>query len=335
MLPTLRDLLELPELTAGQPQVVSGSAGLDAPVRWLHIADAPNPAASLRGGEVLLTTGREFGTRPASIERYLDALIAVGAVGLLIRTADGALPPHLVDYAQTREFPVIHLRQRIAFVGVTEIVHRRILASLAGRIERARRFDPDSVALLSVGIGGNDVVDELSAVVGRPVVHEDPARNIVHAADAPNASAPDSTSWKAHSRLEHLRGSANPEEVRSDPHRSHECIWAPITVDGGERGRLHVLRGAPGDFDAADQIALLRAATALGASLSATHAGFTAAHPSELFFPIWKMESWPTNRRCANAPANSASCSASLGRLASPCARATPRSPALGYQRAP
>ncbi|MBU3995544.1 MAG: PucR family transcriptional regulator ligand-binding domain-containing protein [Actinobacteria bacterium] len=288
MLPTLRELLELPEIREGKPRVMSGAAGLDTPVRWLHISDAADPAASLRGGEVLLTTGRELGFRAASIKTYLDALIRVGAVALLVRTADGTLPEHLIAYAQAHGFPVIHLQHRIAFVEVTEIVHRRILASLAGRIERARRFDPDSVALLSVGTGGSEVVDELSAVVGRPVVQEDPARNIVHAANASGkgtgTGTPDPITWKTHSRLEHRRGSAHAEEGRSDPHRSHECIWAPITVDGSERGRLHVLQGTPGDFDAADQIALLRAATALGASLSASRAGITATHPSELFF---------------------------------------------------
>ncbi|MGK0716111.1 PucR family transcriptional regulator [Leucobacter sp. W1153] len=284
MLPTLRELLDLPEIREGKPRVVSGAEALNTPVRWLHISDAPDPAASLRGGEVLLTTGRGLGSRAASIKKYLDELIRVGTVALLVRTADGTLPEHLITHAREHGFPVIHLQHRIAFVEVTEIVHRRILASLAGRIERARRFDPDSVALLSVGTGGNEVVDELSAVVGRPVVQEDPARNIVHEATTSGTSTPDPIAWKIHSRLEHRRGNAHAEEGRSEPHRSLECIWAPITVDGSERGRLHVLQGIPGDFDAADQIALLRAATALGASLSAPRAGITATHPSELFF---------------------------------------------------
>lgn len=52
------------------------------PVRCRHISDASNPVASLRGGEVLLTTGRELSLRNASIEKYRDALIHIGAAEL-------------------------------------------------------------------------------------------------------------------------------------------------------------------------------------------------------------------------------------------------------------
>ena len=55
--PTVADLLKLPELAAGRPRVVAGAKGLQRPVRWVHVAEVPDIAPLLRGGELILTTG--------------------------------------------------------------------------------------------------------------------------------------------------------------------------------------------------------------------------------------------------------------------------------------
>jgi purine catabolism regulator len=51
------DALALPVLAAGQPQVATGAARLDGPVRWVHITELTDPASFLKGGELVLTTG--------------------------------------------------------------------------------------------------------------------------------------------------------------------------------------------------------------------------------------------------------------------------------------
>ena len=37
--------------------LAAGEAGADAPVRWVHISELPDPTPWLSGGELLLTTG--------------------------------------------------------------------------------------------------------------------------------------------------------------------------------------------------------------------------------------------------------------------------------------
>src|SRR5918995_3100747 len=37
--------------------LATGEAGADAPVRWVHISELPDPTPWLSGGELLLTTG--------------------------------------------------------------------------------------------------------------------------------------------------------------------------------------------------------------------------------------------------------------------------------------
>ena len=51
-------MLTLREL---EVRVVAGEAGLDRPVRWVHISELADPTPWLSGGELLLTTGLQLG----------------------------------------------------------------------------------------------------------------------------------------------------------------------------------------------------------------------------------------------------------------------------------
>ena len=57
MFPTVREVIGLESVRHGAPRVVAGEDGLDRPVRWVHIAEVPDIATLLRGGELVLTTG--------------------------------------------------------------------------------------------------------------------------------------------------------------------------------------------------------------------------------------------------------------------------------------
>ena len=54
---TMGDIVRLPQLAAGRPDVLVGEAALDAPVRWVHVSDSAGVARLLSGGELLLSTG--------------------------------------------------------------------------------------------------------------------------------------------------------------------------------------------------------------------------------------------------------------------------------------
>ena len=75
MLP-LRELLR--ELDV---RVVAGEAGLDRPVRWVHISELADPTPWLSGGELLLTTGLPLGD-DAEQREYVARLVRRGLTGL-------------------------------------------------------------------------------------------------------------------------------------------------------------------------------------------------------------------------------------------------------------
>ena len=53
---TVRQALALPVLSAGDPVVLSGEAGLDAVLRWVHVAEVHEIGSLLSGEELVLTT---------------------------------------------------------------------------------------------------------------------------------------------------------------------------------------------------------------------------------------------------------------------------------------
>ena len=54
---SVRQVLTLERVLAGEPEVVAGAGQLDRPVRWVHVAEAPDVGVMLSGGEMVLTTG--------------------------------------------------------------------------------------------------------------------------------------------------------------------------------------------------------------------------------------------------------------------------------------
>src|SRR5690606_28110992 len=54
---SVRQVLALERVLAGEPEVVAGAGLLDRPVRWVHVAEAADVGVMLSGGEMVLTTG--------------------------------------------------------------------------------------------------------------------------------------------------------------------------------------------------------------------------------------------------------------------------------------
>jgi hypothetical protein len=130
---TLREVLELDVVRRGEPQVVAGAARLDVPVRWVHALELTDVGRLLRGGELVLSTGIALPEPASGLADYVASLADVGVAGLAVelgRRYVGALPAALVAAARTRALPLIELRREVAFIEITEAVHKRIIDEL-------------------------------------------------------------------------------------------------------------------------------------------------------------------------------------------------------------
>ena len=81
---TVGAALELEVLRVGLPEVVAGARSLDRRIRWAHVAEVPNIAGLLRGGELLLTTGVGLPTSDLGLSRFVSELAEREVAGLIV-----------------------------------------------------------------------------------------------------------------------------------------------------------------------------------------------------------------------------------------------------------
>jgi PucR family transcriptional regulator, purine catabolism regulatory protein len=171
---TVREVLALPAVARGVPEVVAGDAQLDRPVRWAHSGEVPYMAEMLKGGELLLMTGIGIGRGEREQRRFVADLSTRGICGLMIELGPRfqRLPAALVDEARQRELPLVVLHQELRFVEVTEAVHREIVGRQLEAMRRGEELHRRFTDLMLSGAGVPEVLAELADVVANPVILE-------------------------------------------------------------------------------------------------------------------------------------------------------------------
>ncbi|MFC9257653.1 PucR family transcriptional regulator [Amycolatopsis thailandensis] len=175
MYPTVAEVLALPVLRQGRPHVVAGAAGLDAPVRWAHVAEVADIAPLLRGGELVLTTGVALPDDGQALARYVADLAGVGVAGVvveLVRHWSEKLPPALVEAADRHGVPLITLSRETRFVSVTEAVNGLIVDAQVDELRAAERVHETFTALTIAGAEPGDILREVARLTEHPVVLE-------------------------------------------------------------------------------------------------------------------------------------------------------------------
>lgn len=93
--------------------LLAGEANADAPIRWVHISELPDPTPWLSGGEVLLTTGMALVDEPAQ-RRFVASLAQHGIAGLGVGTgfSHAEVPVAMVQEAATHGLPLFAIPTR-------------------------------------------------------------------------------------------------------------------------------------------------------------------------------------------------------------------------------
>jgi PucR family transcriptional regulator, purine catabolism regulatory protein len=218
---TVADVLDLPVLRRGLPEVVAVAGSLGRELRWVHAGEVPNIASLLTGGELLLTTGMGLGDSDAEVRAFADRLAGRGVAALVVELGPRlpSLPPALVAAADAHDLPLVVLRREVPFVAVTEAVHTELVDA---RVAVLRRGDEVQALLTRVLLAGGDVpgvLAELAEVVGNPVFLEDPDGRLLF-----HAGTDDVDAWET------ARASGWPG-----------AVGAPVASGSGRDGRLSAL----------------------------------------------------------------------------------------------
>lgn len=183
-LPSVAEVLALPEVQAGAPEVVAGASGEDREIRWAHVVAGAGAAALLDGGELVLTTGAGWPHDTEALNTLAHTLTTTGGVGvaaivLELGAAFNAAPQPLIDACNEQDVPLIVLHKEVRFVQITQRVHQRILAA---QTEALQAREAVHAMLTELGLNRSPVdyvVEQLAVTLGAPVVLEDSSHRVV------------------------------------------------------------------------------------------------------------------------------------------------------------
>lgn len=241
MLPTLDDVLQLDAVRRGQPRVVAGADRTGNLVRWVHVAEVTDIAHLLHGGELVLTTGIALPDEPDRLRAYIAELAEVGVSGLMIelgRRYASRPPAALVAAAEELGLPVVVLAHEPAFVDITESVHARIVQEQFAELRASEQLHEIFTQLSVEGASTDEVVRQVAAIGGHPVVLENLSHRVL-AADADGRDPAELLSaWETRSRA-----------VRPRTRTGYDAAsgWLVTTVGarGEDWGRLIIVLGSP------------------------------------------------------------------------------------------
>jgi DNA-binding PucR family transcriptional regulator len=132
-------MLTVRELVDGlDVALLAGEAGLDLPVRWVHISELLDPTPWLSGGELLLTTGMQLDGPELQGEfaaRLADAQLA--GLGFGTGFKHESVPAPVLEVAAERGFPVFEVPYELPFIAVTEAAFTKLVNEQYAVLRRA------------------------------------------------------------------------------------------------------------------------------------------------------------------------------------------------------
>jgi purine catabolism regulator len=255
----IKDVLELPVVRRSLAEVIAGEEGLDRELRWAHVIEMADPSDLLKGGELVLTTGIGAGDRERDQERWIASVISQGVAAVAVElgsTWRERVPEPVVRACADAGVPLVAFRRSVRFVDITEAVHAEVLNSQFELLRRGEEIHRRFTELILHGRGVPEILAELAAAVGNPVVLEDAGHELVYYQSHPPRAGDDITlaAWTDMHRAED-RGET-PEGALMVDVRLMDSSW----------GRLIAL-AVDEPLDDFDRVATERAALAVAIDL--------------------------------------------------------------------
>lgn len=207
--PSVREVLALDPMKYGAPRVVAGADQLDRPVRWVHVAEVPDIATLLRGGELVLTTGIGLPKDDDGLRAFIAALAEVKVAGLVVelgRRFESNVPRVMAAAASRHDLPLIELRKATPFVRITEAVHALIVDSQLAELRASEEIHQRFTELSVEGAEAAEVVTQAAALAGAPIVLENLSRQVLAYDTAGERPELVLDGWESHSRRIQVAG---------------------------------------------------------------------------------------------------------------------------------
>jgi purine catabolism regulator len=216
-------------------RVLAGEAGLELPIRWVHISELADPTPWLSGGEVLLTTGMQLDT-PERQREFVARLADHQLAGLGFGTgfAHEQVPEALVEVAAEREFPVFEVPYELPFIAITESAFSQLVNEQYAVLRRALAAQERLERIVLSERGLDALAGALATLLGAAVLVFDPRGEslVQHAfrrAISPDALAGLRSEVRERTRRREARAFMPSGEDGSN------SLALPVALDGGGR----------------------------------------------------------------------------------------------------
>ncbi|MEU6480019.1 PucR family transcriptional regulator [Streptomyces sp. NPDC047017] len=169
---SVRQVLTLERVLAGEPEVVAGAARLDRAVRWVHVAEAADVGVMLSGGEMVLTTGVLLAGDEDKQAEYIRSLHRAEAAAVVLGLGRAfPEPPEVMRRAAERcGLPLIVLHRPFPFAELTEEVQSRLVRRKFAAVSLSESVRTALTALITAGAPAQALLDEIARHSACPVV---------------------------------------------------------------------------------------------------------------------------------------------------------------------
>ena len=169
---SVRQVLTLERVLAGEPEVVAGATQLDRPVRWVHVAEAPDVGVMLSGGEMVLTTGVLLAGDEEKQAEYIRSLHRAEAAAVVLGLGRAfPSPPEVMRRAAERcGLPMIVLHRPFPFAELTEEVQARLVRRKFAAVSLSESVRTALTGLITAGAPLQRLLDEIAQHSACPVV---------------------------------------------------------------------------------------------------------------------------------------------------------------------
>ncbi|MET9761343.1 PucR family transcriptional regulator [Streptomyces sp. NPDC006372] len=169
---SVRQVLTLERVLAGEPEVVAGASQLDRPVRWVHVAEAADVGVMLTGGEMVLTTGVLLAGDEDKQAEYVRSLHRAEAAAVVLGLGRAfPAPPDVMRRAAERcGLPMVVLHRPFPFAELTEEVQSRLVRRKFAAVSLSEAVRTELTALITAGAPLQRLLDEVARHGACPVV---------------------------------------------------------------------------------------------------------------------------------------------------------------------
>ncbi|HHW02582.1 MAG TPA: hypothetical protein GXX35_07200 [Thermoanaerobacterales bacterium] len=170
---TVKDVMDIPTFQGAR--IVAGLDGIGREVKSVTVAEVPDAADWLRGGELVLTTGFFIRENDEFQKNWMKSLIERGAAALAIKPERffGATPELMKSVSNEHAFPLIELPFNVTWPMILESVMNKINDNQSRIIKKTEEIHNRLTKIVLEGRGLSYIAGTLAQLVDNVIIVED------------------------------------------------------------------------------------------------------------------------------------------------------------------